>query len=59
MKPKPPMSEEVRAILNNPEDAKAFAKAVRTHVRKNGQATVKLPSGRQVRIRQAELIKHP
>jgi len=57
MKPKPPMSEEVRAILSNPEDAKAFAKAVRNHVGKSGEVVVKLPSGRRVRIRRLGLAE--
>jgi len=56
---KAPMSEEVREILNNPKDAKAFAKAVRNHVGKNVEAIVKLPSGRRVRIRRLGFIKRP
>jgi hypothetical protein len=54
-----PMSKEVREILSNPKDAKAFAKAVRNHVGKIGDAIVKLPSGRRVRIRRLGFVKHP
>jgi len=54
---KAPMSKEVREILNNPKDAKAFAKAVRNHSGKNDEVIIKLPSGRRVRIRRLAFVE--
>ncbi|HEX9653952.1 MAG TPA: hypothetical protein VGA99_09585 [bacterium] len=54
---KAPMSKEVREILSNPKDAKAFAKAVRDHSGKGVDVVVKLPSGRRVRIRRLGFVE--
>ena len=48
---KAPMSKQVRAILGNPEDAKAFAKALRNNEKANGIKAITLPSGRKVRVK--------
>ncbi|NIR50829.1 hypothetical protein GWO09_21010 [candidate division KSB1 bacterium] len=54
---KAPLSEKIRTILRNPKDAKVFVSAVRNRVRVNGEAEIKLPSGRKVRVRQLRVVE--
>jgi hypothetical protein len=54
---KAPRSKAVRDILSNPEDAKAYADAVRKNENANGEVVITLPSGRKVKIKKLSIFQ--